>query len=120
MSEARSAERSSGWNENAPSSGDAYAHRAHVDDASFGVTLQRMREVLRIVPTRRAAREAPSDVRACVVRSVLDAERLRGLTPDRVQLATHGWGRDQGALSYLLDAILTPMLVDGARLELVH
>lgn len=78
-----------------------------------------MRSVLRIVANRRLARAAPLGVTVRVVRSRRDADRLLGQLPDRVQLATGGWGADRGTLRYLLDRVLTPMLVEGARLELV-
>jgi hypothetical protein len=76
-------------------------------------------DVLRIYPDHAGAKAAPRGLRVAVVRCPRDADRLRGQRPCRVQVSVNGWGGNMGAVEYLLDSVLAPMVVDGARLEFV-
>lgn len=86
----------------------------------LGPTLRHMgRDVLRICSGRGHAPIEPFDATEKVVRTIRDADRLRGWCPDRVQIVRGGWDPN-APLSYLLEDIVTPMLLEGARLELVQ
>jgi hypothetical protein len=79
-------------------------------------------DTLTIYPDHGRARRAVGlgDGLVVVVSSRVEADKLRGYRPRRVQLALHGWGGDRGALGYLLEWIISPMVVDGAQIEFVQ